>query len=84
VRLCVRALQPCLLGRPCACTQLASPAHHGASTACCALRCWRRWRAHQQVALQWMIQRDTGGLSGRHGPPALPALGQEGPAHTQG
>jgi len=33
-----------------------------------------------QVALQWMIQRDVGGLAGQ-GPATLPSLAQEGPAH---
>jgi hypothetical protein len=36
-----------------------------------------------QVALQWMIQRDVGGLAGQGHLASLPALAQEGPAHQQ-
>lgn len=36
--------------------------------------------ANLKVALQWMIQRDVGGLAGQ-GPATLPSLAQEGPAH---
>jgi hypothetical protein len=45
------------------------------TVACCAVLC-----CAAQVALQWMIQRDVGGLAGA-GPSSLPSLAQEGPAH---